>query len=330
MTVFFGVLAVAALVAAAWLGMRCALLKRSLRQADRELREIAERLEDNRIVHLPGPDADLEALLQTVNSLLGGIRRQRVLYARHEQELKEQIERISHDLRTPLTSIQGYLALVDDAALDAEARASLAVVERKAASLQRLIAQFYELSRAQGGGLALEAGPVDAGRAVRESVTGQYRLLAERGLDVRLTVPEHPVMAVADADALDRALSNLLHNAGKYARTALEVSAAHVAGHVSIAFANDVESLDEAQVDRLFEPFYTADASRARESSGLGLTIARHLVESMGGTLVARLERREGAPWIVFEMTLDAAEVATGWPSPTGQRRDAGGLPSGV
>lgn len=308
------VLLIAALICtlavAIWFAVRYLLLKRSLRQVERDLRAIAGQLEENRIVRLPRPDRDMEALLGTVNETLDGIRRQGVEYARREAELKAQVESISHDLRTPLTSIQGYLALVDEDALDAETRASLETVERKADALQRLVTQFYELSRLQGEDGPLELERVDAGRLLRESVAGQYRLLAERGLDVRLSAPEHAVWARANADALERVLSNLLHNAGKYATSALEVSVLQTAvedgRRVLVAFANDADVLDGDQVERLFEPFYTADGSRTQESSGLGLAIARRLLERMGGTIEARLENRDGASWLRFEIALGA------------------------
>lgn len=312
--IVLGVLLAVALAAAAFLAARYALLKRSLRQADRELGEIVGHLEDNRIVRLPAPDADLEALLGTVNRALAGIRAQAAACARHEAELKAQVEHVSHDLRTPLTSIRGYLALVDDAALDAEAREALGTVRRKAASLERLVAQFYELSRLQGDDVPLELGPVDVGRMLRESVAEQYCLLADRGLDVRLDVPEHAVLARANGEAVERVLANLLHNAGKYAKTALEVSmtgegagAAGAGGRVTVEFANDAEGLSESALSRLFQPFFMADASRAQEGSGLGLAIARHLLERMGGSIEASLERREGACWLVLRIELPAA-----------------------
>ena len=312
--IVLGVLLAVALAAAAFLAARYALLKRSLRQADRELGEIVGHLEDNRIVRLPAPDADLEALLGTVNRALAGIRAQAAACARHEAELKAQVEHVSHDLRTPLTSIRGYLALVDDAALDAEAREALGTVRRKAASLERLVAQFYELSRLQGDDVPLELGPVDVGRMLRESVAEQYRLLADRGLDVRLDVPEHAVLARANGEAVERVLANLLHNAGKYAKTALEVSmtgegagAAGAGGRVTVEFANDAEGLSESALSRLFQPFFMADESRAQEGSGLGLAIARHLLERMGGSIEASLERREGACWLVLRIELPAA-----------------------
>lgn len=312
--IVLGVLLAVALAAAAFLTARYALLKRSLRQADRELGEIVGHLEDNRIVRLPAPDADLEALLGTVNRALAGIRAQAAACARHEAELKAQVEHVSHDLRTPLTSIRGYLALVDDAALDAEAREALGTVRRKAASLERLVAQFYELSRLQGDDVPLELGPVDVGRMLRESVAEQYRLLADRGLHVRLDVPEHAVLARANDEAVERVLANLLHNAGKYAKTALEVSmagegagAAGAGGCVAVEFSNDAEGLSESALSRLFQPFFMADASRAQEGSGLGLAIARHLLERMGGSIEASLERREGACWLVLRIELPAA-----------------------
>ena len=204
MTAVLGAVAVLALGAAVFFAVRCALLKRSLRRANGELAEIVRGLEDNRIVKLPQPDKDLEALLGTVNHALAAVREQGVAYARHEAELKAQVESISHDLRTPLTAIVGYLALLDEEGMDADTRASLATVRRKADALQRLIAQFYELSQARNEDAPLACEPVEAGRLVRESVAGRYRLFEERGLEVRLRVPDRPVRVRGDEGALER------------------------------------------------------------------------------------------------------------------------------
>ena len=138
-------------------------------------------------MRLPSPDADLEALLGTVNRALAGIRGQAAAYARHEAELKAQVEHVSHDLRTPLdVHPRGtWRSWTTRPSTPTRAQA-LGTVRRKAASLERLVARFYELSRLQGEDAPLELGPVDVGRMLRESVAEQYRLLADRGLDVRL------------------------------------------------------------------------------------------------------------------------------------------------
>lgn len=292
--------------AAGYFCARYLLLKRSVREADRDLREIVEDLGENRIVKLAAPDGDLEQLLGTVNRALGAIRSESVRYARHEAELKSQVERISHDLRTPLTSMLGYLALIDEAKLDCDTRESLAIVKRKAEALKRLITQFYDLSTVRSGDFELELADVEIGRLLRESVASQYRLLADAGLEVQLKVADRAVFARANEAAIERVIANLLHNAGRYAKTSFEaeVSEDIEVQRVSMVFANDADVLDEGEVARLFEPFYTVDGSRSQESSGLGLAIARHLVEHMGGTIEARLEYREGRPWLRFEITL--------------------------
>ena len=264
MTAVLGAVAVLALGSAVFFAVRCALLKRSLWRANGELAEIVRGLEDNRIVKLPQPDKDLEALLGTVNQALAAVREQGVAYARHEAELKAQVESISHDLRTPLTAIVGYLALLDEEGMDADTRASLATVRRKADALQRLIAQFYELSQARNEDAPLACEPVEAGRLVRESVAGRYRLFGERGLEVRLRVPDRPVRVRGDEGALERVVENLVHNAGKYARSTFDVEVGEaLGGRVTVTFANDVDAAFSCEVDRLFEPFYTADAARS-------------------------------------------------------------------
>lgn len=301
---------VLAVAAAGYFCLSAALLKRSLRKADRELAEIVENLGENRIVKLAAPDGDLEALLSTVNRALEGIRGEAVRYAQQEADLKSQVERISHDLRTPLTSILGYLALVDEAGLDGEARESLAIVRRKADSMQNLVAQFYELSCVRSEEYRLDVSTVEAGRMVREAVSGQYRLLSEAGLDVGVSIPNHGVYAWANEAALERVIANLLHNAGRYAKTRFEVAVSEDEdeGRVLLVFANDADSLDEADVARLFEPFFTVDDARTQGGSGLGLSIAQHLVEHMGGSIVARLDERDGTPWLSFAVSLHAAE----------------------
>lgn len=297
MTAVLGAVAVLALGAAVFFAVRCALLKRSLRRANGELAEIVRGLEDNRIVKLPQPDKDLEALLGTVNHALAAVREQGVAYARHEAELKAQVESISHDLRTPLTAIVGYLALLDEEGMDADTRASLATVRRKADALQRLIAQFYELSQARNEDAPLACEPV----------AGRYRLFEERGLEVRLRVPDRPVRVRGDEGALERVVENLVHNAGKYARSTFDVEVGEaLGGRVTATFANDVDAAFSCEVERLFEPFYTADAARSGERSGLGLAIARSLVGQMGGTLDACLEQREGERWLCLRLELAA------------------------
>lgn len=284
--------------AAVYLGVRLVVLRKSIRSASGQLHDITQALGENRIVKLAAPDRALTELISVVNEALEEIRREKTRDCHREAALKEQIEHISHDLRTPLTSILGYLSLIDDKGLDSEDRASLEAVRRKAHSLARLIDQFYDLSRLRGGDAPVTLEPLDLGRLLREAVTSQYTLLAERALQVSADIPEEPVTISADTHAVERIFDNLLQNASRYAKTTLRVALVVNGDQVTITFENDTDPLTRRQLDHFFVPFYKADSARSQEGTGLGLTIARYLAGSIGAQLNAELVTRKETSWL--------------------------------
>lgn len=290
----------AAVLAANYFCIRCILLQRAVKEAAEELREITEDLEQNRIVKLPGPQHELEMLLEEVNRNLEAIRRTRVTYQEKEHTLQKQIENISHDLRTPLTSILGFLDLIDEETLHEEDRESLEIVKKKARSLKKLIAQFYDLSRLTAGDYEVDVQKVDIGRILRETVLDSYQELIRKELDVIMDIPDEAIFALADEDGLERIFINLVQNAGRYAQNTLRVSIRESTDHVTVLMENDTKYLDEDEVDSLFDRFYTSDHSRSEGSTGLGLPIARYLAENMGGELTAGIKFLDHKKWLCF------------------------------
>lgn len=290
----------AAVLAAIYFCIRCILLQRAVKEAAEELREITEDLEQNRIVKLPGPQHELEMLLEEVNRNLEAIRRTRVTYQEKEHTLQKQIENISHDLRTPLTSILGFLDLIDEETLHEEDRESLEIVKKKARSLKKLIAQFYDLSRLTAGDYEVDVQKVDIGRILRETVLDSYQELIRKELDVIMDIPDEAIFALADEDGLERIFINLVQNAGRYAQNTLRVSIRESTDHVTVFMENDTKYLDEDEVDSLFDRFYTSDHSRSEGSTGLGLPIARYLAENMGGELTAGIKFLDHKKWLCF------------------------------
>lgn len=276
--------------AAVWFGVRCYVLKRAVRAADEELRAVIEDISANRRMKLAAPDKDLEALLQTINQSLEEIWRERMMYEKKERDLLSQIENISHDLRTPLTSILGYLDLMDADGMGEEEKESVEVIQRKAKALQQLIGEFYDLTRIEAADFSLEPKEMDAGRIVRECVLGFYENLTRAGIEVVMEIPEKPVWVMADESAFDRIISNLMQNVVRYAKSTLKINVDKQDGQVFIRFANDAEHLSEEDALHLFDRFYQKDGSRSREGTGLGLTIAKYLTEAMGGQLDAVYE----------------------------------------
>lgn len=323
----------AVLTAGWYFGIRYFLLERALRKTSKELWEINGSPEQNRILRLPFPDRSLGELMESVNGTLETVRRERLTYEKREKEFQEQIENISHDLRTPLTVILGYLKMEkrrravweenrkrmqppqsgevrqeempmqrpEEGRGDGsfrelwkETEETMEALERNARILEKLVAQFYLYSRVTAGDYEMEAEKVDVCRILRESMADNYRIL-ER-LSLKTELPEHPVTVRGNREALERIFLNLLQNAGWYGESRLEVRVEEKGeGQVGIVFENDGAEMTKEELSQIFHRFYKGDSARNRDGSGLGLAIARTLAERMGGKLSAEIPEGEAA-----------------------------------
>lgn len=326
MWIVMGIAAAMGFIAAIMTVKYC-MVKRCLKQAEQELTEIVQEPGENRFLLAACPSREAERLFAQINNYIQLQQRERINWQRQERQLREQIENISHDLRTPLTAILGYLELVDRHKLSEEDQEALAVVERKSRYLQRLISNFYDLSRLERADIQLELKPVEITRLIRETVLAYYPELTEKHLEVELMLPETAVMILGNREALERILQNMLQNALRYARSIFRIrvydsrqteTAAGTGGNtaemqpgaeetfragqqsmtdggeyrICIDFCNDTDRLTQSDIPHLFERFYTADSARPSGSTGLGLTISRLLAETMGGRASAVLSER--------------------------------------
>lgn len=269
----------------------------AFREITKDIREIQKDLTQNQVLHLPIPNKELEKVLCSFNDTLEEIRKERQKYEKREKEFQKQIENISHDLRTPLTVILGYLKLIKkaDKALnvDEEVAEQLEIIERKAETLKILVNQFYDFSRINAGDYGLTLNSVDVSRALRESLMGNYQVLEQSHLAIEVNMPEHPIWVLGDHSALERIFLNLLQNAGRYANSFLSISIKEGEENVSIIFINDTDKLSEDDIPHLFDRFYMQDSSRNQGGTGLGLTVAKSLAEEMGGILGVSIVDKE-------------------------------------
>lgn len=275
-------------------------LRSALRALNRELLEIRKDISQNRILHLPLPDRSLEKFTESVNGTLEQIRGESRAFAEREREFQRQIEDISHDLRTPLTVILGYLKwMKSGAARDASftPEESLQAIEQNARVLERLVSQFYTFSRLSGPDCTLQLQETDLCRLVRESLAANYRSLEEASIRPDSMLPGHPVLVRGNQEALERIFANLFQNAGRYAHSYLRVRMEESGdGRVRVLLENDSQELREEDIPRLFRRFYQNDPARSRNGSGLGLAIAKSLAEMMGGSLTAEPVREPALP----------------------------------
>lgn len=256
-----------------------------MKKAAREIRaSFANRLitDTNTLLDSPSRDKDMRRLAAELNEELRKLRKQRHRFEQGDLELKNAVTNISHDLRTPLTAIWGYLDLLEKEAMSEPVSRYVEMIRNRAALLTQLTEELFRYSVLLTTEENLEKEPVELNRALEESIAAFYAALTERGITPKIRLTEKKIIRQLDRSALSRVFSNLLNNAIKYSDGDLEISLSEKG---EVLFSNRASGLDEVQVGRLFDRFYTVET--ARNSTGLGLSIARALVERMHGTITA-------------------------------------------
>ena len=199
---------------------------------------------------------------------------------------------ISHDLRTPLTAICGYLELLEREDRSEAVEKYLAYIGERAEAMRRLTEELFRYSVVVSEeNLARE--PVDLRRAVEEALLSFYGALEGRGIEPQVRLPEEKVERLLDPAAVNRVLGNILTNALKYSAGDLEVTLEESG---RLTFSNSAPGLDPVAAGRLFDRFYTVEA--ARNSTGLGLSIAKELTQRMGGEMGAELHNGRLTVWL--------------------------------
>ena len=286
---FIAVIVVLILAVAALTGYLISL-ENGLRRAKTQLEQHAQNATTVRL-DIPCPNGAAEELFAAVNRLLELRQEERAAYRRKELELRRQIANVSHDLRTPLTSILGYLQLLEQPDLPSEKRAEyLSVIEGRARTLQTFIGAFYDLSRIEGGELPLERERVDLGRTLSDQLADAYEQLEQAGLTVEAELQPDLPPVWADSGAVARIFSNLLTNALRHGGGALTVRLYREGGQIVSGFSNPARDMTAEDAAHVFERFYTADKMRTGQSTGLGLAIVKALAERMGHRVDARWE----------------------------------------
>lgn len=276
-----------------------------LREIGGKLREIAETGSDEQIMVFTG-DRELMELAAQINAVLEELRRVKADHLRVEALSRKMLSNISHDIKTPMTVILGYLEIMR---LNGEASPEmLEKAERKARDVVELVNQFFDLAKLESGDMDLEISRIDACEVCRESVLDFYEILTRDGFRVELGLPEGPVCAWGNREALGRIVGNLISNAvryggdGKYLGLALR----EAGDHVAVTVTDHGKGVEKAFADRIFDRLFTLEDSRSRkiQGNGLGLTIARQLARQLGGDLTV-----ESEPGVrtVFTLTLRKA-----------------------
>ena len=273
-------LALAALCLLAYL----LVLRHSLREAAEELDEKL-RTDTNTLISISSGDRAMQSLVTHINRQLQALRRERLRLHSGNAELTAAVTNVSHDLRTPLTAICGYLDLLEQEPQTEAAARYLAVIRERTDAMRALTEELFRYSVLTATADELHTEPVCLNDVLEQSLAGFYGALSARGITPSVQLPEEKVIRPLDAAALRRVFDNILSNAAKYSDGDLAVV---LAPDGKVTFSNRASALSRVEAARLFDRFYTVDS--ARGSTGLGLSIAKLLTEKLHGTISADYE----------------------------------------
>lgn len=272
----------------------------TLRKSARQLREgMARQLEreTNTLLSVSSGDREMRALADALNGQLAQLRTERQRYQHGDQELKEAITNISHDLRTPLTAIVGYLALLEGEEKSEAVERYLSQISNRTQVLHQLSEELFAYALLTAP-QPLHPQRVDLRGLVEEALLSYCGAMEQRGMEPTIQLPEGRVERTMDPTAAGRVLSNIISNALKYSAGDFAVT---MTPDGVITFANSAPDLNPVLVQRLFDRFFTVET--ARHSTGLGLSIAKLLTQQMEGSLEAKYQ--EGQLVITLSFPVD-------------------------
>lgn len=236
-------------------------------------------------------DQEMKLLLVQLNRLLDDNQSISAKYRTTERSMKKMLANFSHDLKTPLTVVLGYVEMIQvSRSIEPQERERLLqLIHNKTLEIIKMMNGFFDLARLEAGDTDIPLSRVHVNELCKRSLLSFYEMIQASGFQVDVIIPEDPIYAVGNEEALERVLSNLMSNAIQYGgdgkRIGISVSCDEQ--QVRIGISDCGKGISASRQELVFERMYTLEESRnkAFQGSGLGLTITKRLVEGMGGEI---------------------------------------------
>ncbi|WP_306009722.1 sensor histidine kinase KdpD [Bacillus sp. MMSF_3328] len=278
------------LIAFAIVLTRFYLLKKEIKRTAWQLRELNQNKTAKK-VDISYHDRHFEELAKEINNQIDQTKQAEAVKRSTENELKQAISHISHDIRTPMTSILGYIQFLESDELSPELKKEyIATIKNSAGRLKTLLEDFFELSIIEQTDYPMKLERVRSNDLIADALLGFYEEFKKRNIEPDIHIPDHEIMIDADASAVKRVVENLVVNAIRYSTGNVSIRLEERDAAVVLRISNTVDKLSEQDVHHMFDRFYKADQTRTGKGTGLGLPIAKSLMEKMNGKISAELK----------------------------------------
>ena len=261
-------------------------LEDNVKKVASQMERILDEDTDEKVMEFTG-SREVAGLIMQANRMLNDRQRMKAEYKRAGIEAKRMLSNISHDIKTPLTVILGYLEIL--IMNGAGETATLLKIQKKASQLMELVEEFFTLSKIEAGDMDLGLSKISLSEICRQSIADFYSILTERGTQGEIEIPERDIYVYGNEDAIRRILFNLITNAIRYGLDGKYLGIFLIPGEeeVEIRVRDKGKGIDKENAAHVFDRLYTMEDSRNKEmhGNGLGLSIARTLAGRMGGDI---------------------------------------------
>lgn len=275
------------------IGILSAIILGYKREFRRINKEIINNLDEYINLKITSIDKDVENLIQSINLIFDSKQKIVAEKKENEEKLRASITNMSHDLRTPLTSIIGYLQMIkSEKQSESDKKEYIEIVERRTKALQQLINSFYDLSRIEGNEYKFNYKKVNLSNILCENIAVFYNDFINNKIEPVIEIEENIKEIISDDIVISRIFSNLIGNMIKHGGSFVKIALREENSLIVTEFINNVTEITEENLDKLFDRFYTVDNSRSDKNTGLGLYITKILVEKLGNCIYAKIEEK--------------------------------------
>ncbi len=236
------------------------------------------------------PFKELYELADNVNGLLDSTEKTRCDAAKKEANLKEAITNISHDIRTPLTSLDGYFQLLNDSDTEDEKAQCIEVIQNRIGSLKYMLEELFTYAKLQNEDYKIQLSMINLSQSIFSSIVLFYNDFNEKNINVITDFPENDIFMNCNSEAVQRVIQNILKNVLDHGSDTVKLSLKENKNSIVFICSNRLDPSDNIDITQLFTRFYKSDPARTHSSTGLGLAIAKGITERIGGSIDAAVD----------------------------------------
>ena len=266
--------------------------KRQVKDICRQLRFLQE-CDSNMLITTEMKKGHIGELAELLNTLLKERKKGRADYQKKEQMIADIYTNLSHDIRTPLTSLDGYFQLMEECENVEDQRRYLNIIHERIHSLNEMLEELFMFTKLKNESYSLELTPCCINRILKETVFSYYDDWVRRGIQPDIQITEELLSIAGNKQGLHRVIQNVIKNGLDHGEKKISIVLERKQEHAVLRISNQVIHSEQIDIEHVFDRFYKADVARSKTSTGLGLSIAKELVKRMNGEISAKTEKNE-------------------------------------